>query len=123
MPALRSAIFLRMARTSEELGAGVLVGIALRNLGDIHATTIYDEVSGEENRVRAEECFRESLKLLNDIGNEAELGRSLSSYGNYLLEQGQFEQGRKRLEMASRIFKRMEMRKILAKTQELIEEL
>lgn len=108
---------------AEDLGARALLGIALRCLGEIYAATLYDPDLRRLNLVKAEECFRQSVEILKEVGNESELGRCLSSYGNYLLEQGLTIQGKKRLEMAKEIFARLEMKRILEKTEQTIEEL
>jgi hypothetical protein len=60
---------------------------------------------------------------LAEVGNAAEHGRSLSAYGNWLLERGMVVQGRQQLEQAKDIFSRLEMKKSLQKTEQLINEL
>ena len=104
---------------AEQLGARALIGIARRCLGELYASTLFDE----ENLTRADAHFRQSIQILTEVGNESELGRALSSYGNYLLEQGQMVQGRKHLEMAKEIFSRLEMKRVLEKTEQTIEQL
>lgn len=108
---------------AEELEAKGLIGVALRSLGEIYAATLYDPDLRRLNLVKAEDCYRQSIELLKEVGNESELGRCLSAYGNYLLEQGLIIQGKKRLEMAREIFERLEMKRILQKTEQLIDEL
>lgn len=108
---------------AEALDARVLVGVSLRSLGEMYAATLFDPDKRQLNLVKAEDCFRESIQILKDVGAEGELGRCLSSYGGYLLEQGLLIQGKKRLEMAKEIFARLEMKKILEKTSQTIDEL
>ena len=103
-------------RMAEQLDAPVLVALALHAQGDIHAEAVHQRLSGD-HMVQAEDAFRQSIKLLTDIGDEAELGRVLSAYGEFLMRQGLSIQGRKRLEMAKSIFSRLEMRRVLQDTE------
>ena len=108
---------------AESLSSKTQIGISLRVLGEVFAQTIFGTSNQQQKRRQAEDCFRRSLEKLREVGNESELGRTLMSYGTFLLEQGMFIQGRKRLEMAKEIFTRLEMKRVLEKTTRTIDEL
>lgn len=112
---------LEMAR---DLRSPERVALSLRALGEVHASTLFDTPERlQESHAQAESCFLESIELLQDLGNTAELGRTQSAYGHFLLGQGQLIQGRKRLEMARSIFERLQMGRLLQQTQRLMDEL
>lgn len=111
---------LSLARAME---APERVGVALRSLAQMYAATLFDLERRQEHAALAERYFQESLQTLERVGNAAELGHTRAAYGNFLLEQGQLVQGRKHLEMARAIFERLDMRRPLEKTDQLIGEL
>jgi tetratricopeptide (TPR) repeat protein len=110
---------------ARELGSKEQEGVALRALGDVRAATLFVDDFARQGQAEgsAQECYQESIRLLAEVGNAAEHGRSLSAYGNWLLERGMVVQGRQQLEQAKDIFSRLEMKKSLQKTEQLINEL
>ncbi len=113
----------RAEQLARQLDAPVLIAIALRTRGELLAATLDLDAPDSDRVVQAEECFRQSIKQLTEIGNESELGRCYSAYGDFLLKQGLTIQGRKRLEMAKAIFARLEMKRVLEKTERTIDDL
>ena len=97
----------------------MLEGIALRTLGEIHGQTAFDD-SGAGPAAVAEAAFRSSLELLREQAIEVELGKTHHAYGTFLVEQRQLLLGRKHLELARDIFARLELRRVLARTEETI---
>jgi len=130
-------LHLRNARYDEAVGAlmaslhiardmesKLLEGLALKSLGELYAQTLFDETRKEEDvEKKADDSFLKAIELLTEVGNEGELGRCHSSYGNFLLEQGGIIQGKKQLELAKEIFARLEMKRVLKKTEQTIGEL
>jgi len=107
---------LDLART---LDSRTLEGIAQRTLGEILAQTVFDS-SGDAESATSEHAFKEAIEIFQELGVDAELGRTYQSYGTYLLEQGILVQGKKFLEMAKEIFERLQMRRVLQQTTETI---
>ncbi len=108
---------------AQALDARALMGIGSQHLADLHAHFLFDPAHSEESAREADRLYKSALTLLRDSRSEPELGRCLSSYGNFLLERGQLVQGKQQLELASDIFKRLEMRKFLKATDQLLGEL
>lgn len=111
---------------ARQMDAPLLRGMALLTEGELHTAAIdspLDLPTPVDHMVHAEDCFRESIKLLQDIGDESELGRCLSAYGHFLIKQGLTIQGRKRLEMAKSIFARLNMRRVLEQTERAMDDL
>ncbi len=94
-------------QVANQLDSTLLIGIGMQSLADVHAGSIFEGGEGESLRL-AKECYEDAIDLLREVGNEAELGRCLSSYGKFLLEQGE-STGREQLETASEIFRRLDM--------------
>jgi len=83
------------------------IGRARMALGEVHATTLFDEErSAEASRV-AEESFRKATRMFRELGNEAELAQSLRRFGEFMAERGQVEQAREMLGEAARILERL----------------
>lgn len=55
----------------------------------------------------AERLFRRALAIFEDIGNETETAKCLSSYGTYLLERGDATRGKPLLERAAALLRRL----------------
>lgn len=108
---------------ADELDSHTLQGLGYQNMADIYAHFVFDPEYGEESRQKADAYYKESIDVLKAAGSESQLGHCLSNYGNFLLEQNQILQGKQHLELASEIFKRLEMRKFLDQTEQLIGEL
>jgi tetratricopeptide (TPR) repeat protein/ribosomal protein L40E len=87
-----------------------LVGRAQLTQGEVHATTLFDESDPASGGVIAEEYFRKASKVFREIGNGAELARSLKRLGEFQVESGRVEDGLVSLKEAADIFERLGMR-------------
>jgi tetratricopeptide (TPR) repeat protein len=94
-------------RLAEEAGIRVDVGRALLALGEVHASTLFDD-TGHGNKA-ADEYFHRGVALFREIGNEAELAHGLYRYGQYRVERGDTAEGRAMLGEAETIFQRLGM--------------
>lgn len=106
------AHFEQALEVAEELDAKSLIAIGKHSIADLHARHIFDGEIGEQSKEDAELHYKSSIELFDELGNESQLGRCLSSYGKFLVESGEFVQGKQNLERAQEIFKRLEMRKL-----------
>jgi tetratricopeptide (TPR) repeat protein len=88
-------------------GIRVDVGRALVALGQINATTLFDDTG--EGHARAEDFFNRGVELFREIKNEAELAIGLERFGKYRIERGQVDEGRTLLAEAQQIFTRLGM--------------
>jgi tetratricopeptide (TPR) repeat protein len=97
----------RSLKLAQQSGGKELEGLALRALGEIASTTMWDtsNVDGEDE---AKVHFEKALVIFRAIGNEFEVARTLHAMGNRLLERGDLQAGRQHLEEAKSIFKRIE---------------
>ena len=102
---------------ARELDARVLEGIGMQNMADVHARYIFDEDYGQSSIEEAEHHYREGVSILEEVGNESQLGRCLASYGQFLVEQGEVIKGKQTLEQAQEIFKRLDMHKLWDDTE------
>jgi hypothetical protein len=108
---------------ADELASAALKGQGLKTLGDIYAAFIFDPEHGKTSAQGAESAYKDAIEQLKEAGQEAQLGHCYSSYGHLLIERGQTLQGKKTLEMAGEIFRRLEMRKFWDATERLVSEL
>lgn len=108
---------------AQDIDARTLIGIGHQSLADLHSKYIFDPDMGEDSMIDAERHYRRAIEILTEAGNEAQLGRCLSAYGHFLVEQGEVVQGKQKLEMAREIFKRLEIRKLWDATERVIGEL
>jgi tetratricopeptide (TPR) repeat protein len=92
---------------AEDYGSREAIGLALRNLGELFALTLGDEEGAQPGRKPAD-LFAQSVAILEELGNEKEVAKSLSAFGYYLLEQGETENGKAHLEKAAAIFSKIE---------------
>ncbi|MCK9459310.1 MAG: tetratricopeptide repeat protein [Proteobacteria bacterium] len=97
----------RSLMLAKEVGGRELEGLALRALGELAATTMWD-TSNVEAEDEAITYFEKALVIFRAIGNEFEVARSLHAYGNRLLERGDVNGGRAKLEEARNIFHRIQ---------------
>jgi tetratricopeptide (TPR) repeat protein len=97
----------RSLMLAREVGGRELEGLALRALGELAATTMWD-TSNVEAEDEAITYFERALTIFRAIGNEFEVARSLHAYGNRLLERGDVDGGRGKLEEARNIFHRIQ---------------
>ena len=97
------------------------IGRANMAVGEVHAATLFDEDrSGEGSRV-AEESFQRAVREFRELGNEVELGRSLKRIGEFYIERGRIQEGRKTLGEAADIFDRLGIRTSVEVRQTLAE--
>lgn len=91
---------------------------ALLAMGEAHAATLFDETS--EGQHPAWECFRRSVALLREVGDQAELAGALYQMARLLIERGRVQPARNTLREAIEIATRLrlgiafEMQQILA---------
>lgn len=91
---------------------------ALLALGEAHAATLFDETI--EGQHPAWDCFRRSITLLREVGDQAELAFALYQMGRLLVERGRVQPARNTLREALEIATRLrlgiayEMQQILA---------
>lgn len=112
---------LRLAR---EVGSRHDEGVARRVLGETFAQTLFDDTSvGVSSKVRADENLAASVDIFETLGNDLELGRALTSYGNFLLEHGDLERGREHLLRARELLGRREAARSLARAEQTIDKL
>lgn len=92
---------------AQELGGKEMEGLAHRALGELASATMWDtsNVGGVDE---AEAAFERALDIFRSIGNEFEVARTLHAQGNRLLERGDVDGGKKRLEEAKEIFQRID---------------
>ncbi|HUS63374.1 MAG TPA: tetratricopeptide repeat protein [Kofleriaceae bacterium] len=89
-------------------GIRVDVGRALLALGEVNATTLFDDTGAAAHR--AEDFFRRGVDLFREIGNDAELALGLERFGKYRIERGETDDGRALLTEAQEIFTRLGMK-------------
>jgi tetratricopeptide (TPR) repeat protein len=84
-------------------------GRALVALGEVFATTLFDDTGRGQRNGSAEQFFSRGIEIYREIGNEAELARGLERLGKYRIERGDLPTGRQLLEEAAVIFERLGM--------------
>jgi tetratricopeptide (TPR) repeat protein len=94
---------------AEQLDSTSLYGIGKHTLAEIHARYIDHPAHGEESLEQAPSCFEAAAHVLDDVGNESQLARTLSSYAQFLIERGDILGAQQKLESARDIFDRLEM--------------
>jgi tetratricopeptide (TPR) repeat protein len=93
---------------ADAAGIRVDVGRALLALGEVHASTLFDDTkSGAQT---AEDYFSRGVALFREIGNDAELAIGLERFGKYRIERGDTITGKQLLTEAQGIFQRLGMR-------------
>lgn len=125
----------RALQVAEELGGKHVIGLAILALAELHSMTLFDAstalpssvgVAAEEPieetldetvplpvptaeapEPAAERLFRRALAIFEEIGNETETAKCLSSYGTYLLERGEAPRGKALLERAAALFRHL----------------
>ncbi len=91
--------------TFEKLRSKVQVAIALRTLAEETSEGGW----GEEEDRRAEDTFKRSMMILEEVGNELELARTLRSYARMLVKQGRVQEGEKMAVRAQAIFTKLKV--------------
>ena len=77
-------------QVAQEMGDRWGLGLTHRVMGEIAA-----QIGSKKARVEPVSHFEESIRILREIGAEAELARSLSAYGLYLRRSGDAEEARR----------------------------
>jgi predicted ATPase len=98
----------RSLMLAREAGGRELEGLAQRALGELHASTMWDTSDVGRALDPAIECFGRALDIFRAVGNDFEVARTQHAWGNRLLERGDVEGGRQRLEEAKAIFQRIQ---------------
>jgi len=97
---------LRVAiETFEKLRSKVHVGIALRTLAEETAEGGW----GEEDERKAEEIYKQSIRLLEEVGNELEIARTLRSYAKFIAKQGRVQEAEQMALKAKAIFTKLKV--------------
>ncbi|AWV89521.1 tetratricopeptide repeat protein [Bradymonas sediminis] len=91
---------------AEQLGSRALFGTAKHSLAKVY-TQFCD--ADPDAIAKAHAQFQEAADVLEDVGNDAQLARCLSNFGDFLLKQGERERATETLNRARAIFKRLEM--------------
>ncbi len=78
-------------------------------LGEIHAATLFDD-TGSDPTEMAKEYFSEAVEIFRDMDNQAELAKTLSQYGEFLVERGNPDGGKILLEEARTLFQKLGMK-------------
>ncbi|MDJ0764916.1 MAG: tetratricopeptide repeat protein [Myxococcota bacterium] len=92
---------------AREGGGKEMEGLALRALGELESTTMWD-TSNVGKPDTAEMAFDKATAIFSAIGNDFELARTLHARGNRHLERGDVAGGKAMLEQAEQIFKRID---------------
>ena len=110
---------------ADDAGLKLLEGLAWATLGEVHSRTLFDagRDASEPPGAEADRCFERAAEVLRQVGNEAELGKVLRVHGNVLIERGEVEAGKEKLEIAAEIFRKLDMQQTLQRTEQLIAEL
>ncbi|MFP4598167.1 MAG: tetratricopeptide repeat protein [Persicimonas sp.] len=102
---------------AEQLDAQALVGIGKQSLAEIHATfaapgSAEKDAAEADTEDEASALFGEAAGLLEQVGNEGQLARCLSAWGEYLVARGDAAAGTDKLQEARAIFERLGMNKL-----------
>jgi predicted ATPase len=97
----------RSLMLARDVGGKELEGLALRALGELAAETMWD-TSKPDAEDAAVSRYEEALEIFEKIGNDFEIARTQHAWGNRLLERGDVDGGKARLEQARKIFERIE---------------
>jgi len=84
-------------------------GRALLALGEVHAATLFDD-TGKDPTEEAKQHFAEAVEVFRELDNQAELAKTLSRYGEFLVERGNPDGGKILLEEAREIFQKLGMK-------------
>ncbi|MDD5307673.1 MAG: tetratricopeptide repeat protein [Deltaproteobacteria bacterium] len=97
----------RSLKLAQEMGGKEMEALTMRALGDLAGATMFDasNVRGENE---AAAFYEKALAVFRSIGNDFETARTLHAFGNRLLERGEVDASRARLEEARAIFQRID---------------
>jgi tetratricopeptide (TPR) repeat protein len=84
-------------------------GRALLSLGEVHSSTLFDD-TGADPTERARSYFAEAVEIFRELDNQAELAKTLSRYGDFLVERGNPDGGKILLEEAKILFQKLGMK-------------
>ena len=104
---------------AQKSGVRHAIARALLALGEVHASTLFDETV--EGQHPAWDCFRRSVTLLREVGDQAELAVALYQMGRHLIERGRLGPARNTLREASDIATRLRLGIAYEMTQMLAE--
>ena len=93
----------------------------MTNLGEVYSRTLYDDLTERDARIElAAEHFDSSIRALEAVGNQAELGKSLLAHGAFLAEIAHVEHATAQLDRARGIFTRLDMRDSLERVERVL---
>lgn len=113
-------------KIAQKSGLKLMEGFVWATLGEVHSLTLFDtsrSAPGKGLGAEAEEAFSKAASVLSELGNEAELAKVLRIHGNALIERGAVEPGRKHLERAAELFRKLNLAGALAKTERTLADL
>ncbi len=111
----------RALDVAREVGARIMGALAERNLGEVYSRTLYDDLTERDARIElAAEHFDSSIRALEAVGNQAELGKSLLAHGAFLAEIAHVEHATAQLDRARGIFTRLDMRDSLERVERVL---
>ncbi len=98
----------RALERAQQSGLRGLIARSLLSLGEIHASTLFDEtVEGEHP---AWDFLKRSVALLREDGDQIELAQGLAAFGKLLVERRKVGPGRAALREASQLSGRLRMK-------------
>jgi hypothetical protein len=98
----------RALERAQQSGLRSLIARGLLSLGEIHASTLFDEtVEGEHP---AWDYLKRSVALLREGGDQIELAQGLAAFGKLLVERRKLGPGKAALREASQLAGRLKMR-------------
>ncbi len=103
----------RALKIAQEINSNELRGKALRSLGEIYSSTPQSTITKAPA-----EYFEESIRVLQELGEEGEIARSLARYGEYQIKSGDRAEGEELLQQARDTFEWLGMAGELAKLGE-----
>lgn len=111
-------------RLTHRIGSQPYLGRTLRVLGRIRASDTRHRLPPPDERVpAAEDCFRESITLLEQACYESDLGMTLAYYGEWLLAQGRVAEAGAALQRAEGLLVTCGMQPVLERVQGVLQHL
>ena len=105
---------------ASQLEAKSLLATGALTLAELHAEYVFDPELRDPSMEAASKAYKQALTLLEETGNDVQRAHALFSYGNFLLETEETEQGRHYLEIAERIYESFAMTEFLENTRALL---
>ncbi len=103
-----------------QLDSQLMLGLGMESLAELHAHFVFDDEYRDESVALADECYRDAISLLREVGDEGELGKALSSYGRFLIERGESDDGKDQLQQARAIFEKLQMHEMFSDADRVI---